>query len=179
MAWGGLTDMRYALLAVMLGLVATGCLGDHVVISGENGPPTPRTSVVLTAPVGVPYRSQTAAHAHCPLRPPGVTCRAVRFDIAGRPQWFALVDRNLGCGGVQGDYPDNVAACRALGVLLHGLRAKKREYCPCPLELGPRYTIQGRYRLHDLTLRFHTCAALCGAPKGTSAAFQVLYPRSG
>jgi len=178
MARAGLTDMGSSVLALILGLVATGCLGEHIVISGENGPPSPRTSVVLTAPVGVPYRSQAIARAHCPSLPGEATCRAVRFHIAGRAQWFLLVDRNLGCGGVQGDYPNNVAACRALGVLLHGLRAKKREYCPCPLELGPRYTIRGRYRLHDLTLRFHICAALCGAPTGTSAAFQVLFPRA-
>jgi hypothetical protein len=166
--------MRIALAALLIGLLVAGCSGGRVdVVSGGTGPATPKTSVVLSRPIGnlVPTRSE--ALAQCPSA--SRTCRAVRVRHAAPAGWATLVDRHLTCSPDEGSYADNHAACRALTTLVDGLRAHRVQVCMCPLLVGPGFTIEGRYQSKDVRLHFTACA-LCGAPKRVGAASGVLFP---
>ena len=166
--------MRIAAAALLLGFLAAGCAGGQVGVSSDGpGPPTPKTSVVLSRPIGNVVGSRRAALAQCPSASP--TCRAVRIGHAAPAGWATVVDRHLTCSPDGGSYKDNRAACRALTTLIRGLRAHRVQVCMCPLLIGPGFTIAGRYEQKDVRLQFTACS-LCGAPKRVGAASGVLFP---
>ena len=86
-----------------------------------------------------------------------------------------MVSRTLDCSPDEGDYADRAAACRALAVLIDGIRSPSNAICSCPAYIGPGYAIEGRYELADIRLRFTGCD-MCGQPKDVRAAFGVLFP---
>jgi len=166
--------MRIALAALLLGFLVAGCAGGQVGVSSDGtGPPTPKTSVVLTRPIGNVVGSRRAALAQCPSASP--TCRAVRIRRATPAAWATVVDRHLICWPDGGSYKNTHAACRALTTLIRGLRAHRVQVCMCPLLIGPGFTIAGRYQQQQVRLRFTACS-LCGAPKRVGAASGVLFP---
>jgi len=165
--------MRIALAALLLGFLVAGCSGGQVdVVSDGPGPPTPKTSVVLTRPIGKTVGTRSEALAQCPASP--LTCRAVKIRHVAPSGWATVVDRRLDCSPDEGSCRDNHAACRALTTLIAGLRAHRAHVCMCPLLIGPGFTIEGRYQLKDVRLQFTACT-LCGAPKRVGAASGVLF----
>jgi len=167
-----LTGMRIALAALVVGIVVSGCsLGSRgaATTNSEGARPAPQTSVILARPVGHPMGTRSEALAQCPRA--SQTCRTVKL---GRATYWATVNRRLDCSPAGGEYKDSDAACRALTTLIHGLRAHRAHVCMCALEIGPGFSIVGRSRSKDVRLNFTGCT-LCGAPKGTSAAFSTLF----
>jgi hypothetical protein len=164
--------MRIALAALLVGIVVSGCsLGSHgaATTNSDGGLPAPATSVILARPVGHPMGTRSQALTQCPRA--AQTCRTVKL---GRATYWATVNRRLNCSPASGEYTDSDAACRALTTLIHGLRTHRAHLCMCALEIGPGFSIVGRYRSKDVRLHFTGCT-LCGAPKGTSAAFSTLF----
>jgi len=47
-----------------------------------------------------------------------------------------------------------LVACRALTTLVRGLRRHRVHFCMCPLQIGPGFTIAGRYEQRDVRLHF-------------------------
>lgn len=166
--------MRIVLATLLLGFLAAGCSGRQVDV-GSDGPgsPTPKTSVVLSRPIGNVVPTRRKALAQCPSA--ARTCRAVKIRHVAPNGWATVVDRHLTCSPDEGSYKDNHAACRALTTLIRGLRAQRVHVCMCPLLIGPGFTIEGRYEQRDLRLHFTACS-LCGAPKRVGAASDVLFP---
>jgi hypothetical protein len=166
--------MRIAAAALLLGFLVAGCSGGQVdVVSDGHGPPTPKTSVVLSRPIGRVVGTRGEALAQCPSAPS--TCRAVKIRHVAPGSWATVIDRRLDCSPDEGSYRDNHAACRALTTLIDGLHAQRVHVCMCPLLIGPGFTIEGRYQLKDVRLHFTACS-LCGAPKRVGAAAGVLFP---
>jgi hypothetical protein len=166
--------MRIAVAALLLGFLVAGCSGGQVDDASDGpGPPTPKTSVVLSSPVGRVVSTRSTALAQCPSA--SRTCRAVKIRHVAPVGWATVVDRHLTCSPDEGSYEDNHAACRALTTLVHGLRAHRVHVCMCPLEIGPGFTIAGRYEQQDVRLHFTGCS-LCGAPKRVGAASGLLFP---
>jgi hypothetical protein len=165
--------MRIAVAALLLGFLVAGCSGGQVdVVSDGPAPPTPKTSVVLSRPIGKVVSTRSEALAQCPSA--ASTCRAVKTRHVTPYSWATVIDRRLDCSPDEGSYSDNHAACRALTTLIDGLRAHRAHVCMCPLLIGPGFTIEGRYRLKDVRLHFTACS-LCGAPKRVGAASGVLF----
>ncbi len=166
--------MRISIAVLLLGFLVTGCSGGQVDAAPDGpGPPTPKTSVVLSDPIGNVVGTRSEALAQCPAA--SRTCRAVRIRYVAPAGWATVVDRHLTCSPDEGSYPDNHAACRALTTLVAGLRAHRVQVCMCPLLIGPGFTIEGRYQSKDVRLHFTACS-LCGAPKPVGAASGVLFP---
>ena len=166
--------MRIAVAALLLAFLVAACSGGQVDVASDGpGPPTPRTSVVLTRPIGNVVATRRNALAQCPSA--SRTCRAVRIRHVTPAGWATVVDRHLTCSPDRGSYTDNHAACRALTTLIRGLRAHRVQVCMCPLLIGPGFTIAGRYRRQQVRLRFTACS-LCGAPGRVGAASGVLFP---
>jgi hypothetical protein len=166
--------MRTAVAALLLGFLVAGCSGGQVdVASDGSGPPTPKTSVVLTRPIGNVVGTRRKALAQCPSA--SRTCRVVRIRYATLAGWATVVDRHLSCSPDGGSYKNTQAACRALTTLIRGLRAHRVQVCMCPMLIGPGFTIAGRYQQKQVRLRFTACS-LCGAPKRVGAASGVLFP---
>jgi hypothetical protein len=166
--------MRIASAALLLGFVVAGCSGGHMDVASDGpGPPTPKTSVVLSDAIGNVVPTRSKALAQCPTA--SRTCRAVKTRNVAPAGWATVVDRHLTCSPDEGSYKDNHAACRALTTLVAGLRAHRVHVCMCPLLIGPGFAIEGRYESRDLRLHFTACS-LCGAPKRVGAASGVLFP---
>jgi hypothetical protein len=166
--------MRIAVASFLLGLLVAGCSGGQVGVASDGpGPPAPKTSVVLSRPIGNVVGTRSKALAQCPSA--SRSCRAVRIRHVAPAGWATVVDRHLTCSPDGGSYKDNHAACRALTTLIRGLRAHRVQVCMCPLLIGPGFTIEGRYEQKDVRLHFTACT-LCGAPKGVGAASGVLFP---
>ncbi len=166
--------MRIAFAALLLGFLVAGCSGGQTdVVSGGPGPATPKTSVVLSRPIGKVVGTRSEALAQCPSA--SQTCHAVKIGHVAPTSWATVVDRHLNCSPDEGSYKDNHAACRALTTLVHGLRVHRVHVCMCPLLIGPGFTIEGRYESKDVRLHFTACS-LCGAPKRIGAASGVLFP---
>ena len=167
--------MRIAVAALLLGFLVAGCSAEQVEVASDGtGPPTPRTSVVLTRPIGNVVGTRSKALAQCPSGA-SRTCRAVRIRHVAPAAWATVVDRHLTCSPDGGSYEDTHAACRALTTLIRGLRAHRVQVCMCPLLIGPGFTIEGRYEQKDVRLHFTACT-LCGAPRRVGAASGVLFP---
>ena len=82
--------MRIAVAALLLGFLVAGCAGGQVGVSSDGtGPPTPKTSVVLTRPIGNVVPTRSKALAQCPSA--SRTCRAVRISHAAPAAWAAVV----------------------------------------------------------------------------------------
>src|ERR1700750_2226379 len=61
------SGMRIAVAALLLGVLVAGCTGGQVDIASDgSGPPTPKTSVVLTRPVGKVVGTRSEALGQCP-----------------------------------------------------------------------------------------------------------------
>jgi hypothetical protein len=166
--------MRIAVAALLLGFLVAGCSGGQIDdASGGPGPATPKTSVVLSRPIGQVVGTRSEALAQCPSA--SRTCRAVKIRLVAPSSWATVVDRHLSCSPDGGSYKDNHAACRALTTLVDGLRAHRAHVCMCPMLIGPGFTIAGRYQLKDMRLHFTACS-LCGAPRRVGAASGVLFP---
>ncbi len=166
--------MRIAVAALLLGFLVAGCSGGQVDGASDGpGPPTPKTSVILSRPIGNVVPTRSKALAQCPSATR--TCRAVEIHHVASAGWATVVDRHLTCSPDEGSYEDNHAACRALTTLIRGLRAQRVHVCMCPLLIGPGFAIEGRYESKDLRLHFTACS-LCGAPKRVGAASGVLFP---
>jgi hypothetical protein len=166
--------MRIPFAALLLGFLVAGCSGGQAdVVSGGAGPATPKTSVVLSRPIGKVVGTRREALAQCPRA--SQTCHAVRIRRVAPTSWATVVDRHLNCSPDEGSYKDNHAACRALTTLVDGLGAHRVHVCMCPLLIGPGFTIEGRYGSKDMRLHFTACS-LCGAPKRVGAASGVLFP---
>ena len=166
--------MRIAVALLLFGFLVAGCSGGQVdVVSGGTGPATPKTSVVLSRPIGNVVGTRSKALAQCPSA--ARTCRAVKIHHVAPAGWATVVDRHLTCSPDEGSYKDNHAACRALTTLIRGLRAHRVQVCMCPLLIGPGFTIAGRYRRQQVRLRFTACS-LCGAPRRVGTASGVLFP---
>lgn len=166
--------MRIAVVALLIGFLVAGCAGGQVDVASDGpGPPTPKTSVVLSSPIGKVVGTRSEALAQCPAA--SRACRAVRVRHAAPAGWATVVDRHLTCPPDEGSYKDNHAACRALTTLVDGLRAHRVQVCMCPLLIGPGFAIEGRYQSKDVRLHFTACS-LCGAPKRVGAASGVLFP---
>ena len=166
--------MRIAFAALLLGFLLAGCSGGQMDVSSDGpGPPTPKTSVVLSDAIGKVVGTRREALAQCPSA--SRTCRAVRIRHVAPAGWATVFDRHLTCSPDEGSYKDNHAACRALTTLVAGLRAHRAHVCMCPLLIGPGLEIEGRYELKAVRLHFTACS-LCGAPKRVGAASGVLFP---
>ena len=166
--------MRIAVAALLLGFLVAGCSAGQVEVGSDGpGPPTPKTSVVLSRPIGNVVPTRSMALAQCPQA--WATCRAVKIRHFAPGNWATVVDRHLTCSPDEGSYKDNHAACRALTTLVNGLRAHRVHVCMCPLLIGPGFAIEGRYESKDVRLHFTACS-LCGAPKRVGAASGVLFP---
>ena len=166
--------MRIAIAALLLGFLVAGCSGGQVdLATGGPGPLTPKTSVVLSRPIGKVVGTRSEALAQCPQA--SQTCHAVKIGHVAPTSWATVVDRHLTCWPDEGSYKDDHAACRALTTLVDGLRAHRVHVCMCPLLIGPGFMIEGRYELKDVRLHFTACS-LCGAPKRVGAASGVLFP---
>ena len=166
--------MRISFAALLLGFLVAGCSGGQTeVATGGPGPLTPKTSVVLSRPIGHVVGTRSEALAQCPLAPQ--TCRAIKIRHVAPTSWATVVDSHLNCSPDEGSYKDNKAACRALTTLVDGLRAHRAHVCMCPMLIGPGFTIEGRYESKGVRLQFTACS-LCGAPKRVGAASGVLFP---
>ena len=166
--------MRIAIAALLLGCLVAGCSGGQTdLASGGPGPATPKTSVVLSRPIGQVVGTRNEALAQCPQA--SQTCHAVKVRHVAPTSWATVVDRHLTCSPDEGTYKDSQAACRALTTLVDGLRAHRAHVCMCPMLIGPGFTIEGRYELKGVRLHFTACS-LCGAPKRVGAASGVLFP---
>jgi len=167
--------MRAGLIALVLGVGVAGCVGGKQQFVSDGPGPSPRTSVLLSSPIGSLAHTQRAALAACPPQTTWSRCHAVEDLHTSPATWSTVLDRNLECSPDDGPYKDNHAACRALITLVDGLRAQRVHVCSCPMQFGPGFTIEGRYQLKDVRLTFTGCS-LCGAPKRVGAAFGVLFP---
>jgi len=166
--------MRIAPAVLLVALLVAGCSGGQTdVATGGPGPLTPKTSVVLSRPIGKVVGTRSDALAQCPRA--SQTCHAVKLGRVAPTSWATVVDRHLDCSPDKGSYKDNRAACRALTTLVDGLRAHRVHVCMCPMLIGPGFTIEGRYESKDVRLHFNACS-LCGAPKRVGAASGVLFP---
>lgn len=167
--------MRIAVAALLLGFMVAGCSGGQVDLAtgGPPGTSTPKTSVVLTRPIGNVVGTRRKALAQCPSA--SRTCRAVRIRHVAPAGWATVVDRHLTCSPDGGSYKNTHAACRALTTLIRGLRAHRVQVCMCPLLIGPGFAIEGRYEQKAVRLHFTACT-LCGAPKRVGASSGVLFP---
>ena len=137
--------MRIAVAGLLLGFMVAGCSGGQVDLAtgGPPGTSTPKTSVVLTRPIGNVVGTRRKALAQCPSA--SRTCRAVRIRHVAPAGWATVVDRHLTCSPDGGSYKNTHAACRALTTLIRGLRAHRVQVCMCPLLIGPGFTIASRY----------------------------------
>ena len=166
--------MRIAVAVLLLGFLVAGCSGGPVdVASHGQGLQTPKTSLVLSRPIGNVVGTRRGALAQCPSA--SRTCRAVKIRHVAPSGWATVIDRHLTCSPDEGSYENNHAACRALTTLIRGLRAHRVQVCMCPLLIGPGFAIEGQYEQKKVRLHFTACT-LCGAPKRVGAASGVLFP---
>src|SRR5512133_3062333 len=99
--------MRVAPPVLALALLATGCLGSQTTFSeGTGGPPTPRTSLLLSQPLQTLASTRRAARAQCPAEYRESLCRVVWVPHVFPLQWALRYDRDLECGPDKGSYVD-------------------------------------------------------------------------